>query len=38
MTLATGMIVVFALAANVVVDALGEALDPRSQIAKRERQ
>jgi ABC-type dipeptide/oligopeptide/nickel transport system permease subunit len=38
MTLATGMIVLFALAANVVVDALGEALDPRSQVAKRERQ
>ena len=38
MTLATGMIVLFALAANVVVDALGEALDPRSQVARRDRQ
>jgi ABC-type dipeptide/oligopeptide/nickel transport system permease subunit len=34
MSLATGMIVLFALAANVVVDALAEALDPRSQIAR----
>jgi ABC-type dipeptide/oligopeptide/nickel transport system permease subunit len=36
MSLGTGMIVVFALAANVVVDALSEALDPRSQIGRRE--
>jgi ABC-type dipeptide/oligopeptide/nickel transport system permease subunit len=35
MSLATGMIVLFALAANVVVDALGEALDPRSQVGQR---
>jgi ABC-type dipeptide/oligopeptide/nickel transport system permease subunit len=35
MTLATGMIVLFALTANVIVDALGEALDPRSQVARR---
>jgi ABC-type dipeptide/oligopeptide/nickel transport system permease subunit len=34
MSLATGMIVLFALAANVVVDALAEALDPRLQIAR----
>jgi ABC-type dipeptide/oligopeptide/nickel transport system permease subunit len=36
MSLATGMIVLFALAANVVVDALSEALDPRSQVGARE--
>jgi ABC-type dipeptide/oligopeptide/nickel transport system permease subunit len=35
MTLATGMIVLFALTANVIVDALSEALDPRSQVAQR---
>jgi len=35
MTIATGMIVLFALAANVIVDALSEALDPRSQVARR---
>jgi ABC-type dipeptide/oligopeptide/nickel transport system permease subunit len=38
MTLATGMIVLFALTANVIVDALSEALDPRSQVARRGRQ
>ena len=37
MTLATGMIVLFALTANVIVDALSEALDPRAQVARRER-
>ena len=37
MSLATGMIVLFALAANVVVDSVSEALDPRSQVARRER-
>jgi ABC-type dipeptide/oligopeptide/nickel transport system permease subunit len=36
MSLATGMIVLFALAANVVVDAVSEALDPRSQVGARE--
>jgi ABC-type dipeptide/oligopeptide/nickel transport system permease subunit len=38
MSLATGIIVLFALSANVLVDALGEALDPRSQVARRPRQ
>ena len=38
MTLATGMIVLFALTANVIVDALSEALDPRSQVGKRANQ
>jgi ABC-type dipeptide/oligopeptide/nickel transport system permease subunit len=38
MSLATGMIILFALAANVVVDALSEALDPRSQVGRRETQ
>jgi ABC-type dipeptide/oligopeptide/nickel transport system permease subunit len=28
------MIVAFALSANVLVDALGEALDPRTQIGR----
>ena len=32
MSIATAMIVLFALAANVVVDATSEALDPRSQV------
>jgi ABC-type dipeptide/oligopeptide/nickel transport system permease subunit len=36
MSLATGMIILFALAANVVVDAVSEALDPRSQVGRRE--
>jgi ABC-type dipeptide/oligopeptide/nickel transport system permease subunit len=35
MTLATGMIVLFALTANVIIDAVSEALDPRSQVAQR---
>ena len=38
MTLATGMIVLFALTANVIVDALSEALDPRSQVGRRANQ
>jgi ABC-type dipeptide/oligopeptide/nickel transport system permease subunit len=38
MTLATGMIVLFALTANVIVDALSEALDPRSQVGRRPNQ
>jgi ABC-type dipeptide/oligopeptide/nickel transport system permease subunit len=38
MTAATGMIVLFALTANVLVDALGEALDPRTQVARRRAQ
>jgi ABC-type dipeptide/oligopeptide/nickel transport system permease subunit len=38
MTLATGMIVLFALTANVIVDALSEALDPRSQVGRRSNQ
>jgi ABC-type dipeptide/oligopeptide/nickel transport system permease subunit len=38
MTAATGMIVLFALTANVLVDALGEALNPRTQIAQRRAQ
>jgi ABC-type dipeptide/oligopeptide/nickel transport system permease subunit len=37
MTAATGMIVLFALGANLFVDALGEALDPRTQVARRSR-
>jgi ABC-type dipeptide/oligopeptide/nickel transport system permease subunit len=35
MSLATGIIVLFALCANVLVDALGEAFDPRTQVARR---
>lgn len=35
MSLATGIIVLFALSANVLVDALGEAFDPRTQVARR---
>jgi ABC-type dipeptide/oligopeptide/nickel transport system permease subunit len=35
MSLATAMIVAFALSANVLVDALGEALDPRTQVGRR---
>jgi ABC-type dipeptide/oligopeptide/nickel transport system permease subunit len=38
MTVATGMIVLFALTANIVVDALSEALDPRTQVAPGSRQ
>jgi ABC-type dipeptide/oligopeptide/nickel transport system permease subunit len=38
MTAATGMIVLFALTANILVDALSEALDPRTQVARRRRQ
>lgn len=38
MSLATGIIVLFALSANVLVDALGEALDPRRQVARRRAQ
>ena len=38
MTLATGMIVLFALSANVLVDGLSEALDPRSQVGRRANQ
>jgi ABC-type dipeptide/oligopeptide/nickel transport system permease subunit len=34
MSLATGIIVLFALSANVLVDALGEALDPRTQVVR----
>lgn len=34
MSLATAMIVAFALSANVLVDALGEALDPRTQLGR----
>jgi ABC-type dipeptide/oligopeptide/nickel transport system permease subunit len=35
MSVATGIIVLFALAANVLVDSLGEALDPRTQVGRR---
>ena len=35
MSLPTAMIVAFALSANVLVDALGEALDPRTQLGRR---
>jgi ABC-type dipeptide/oligopeptide/nickel transport system permease subunit len=35
MTLGTAMIVLFVLTVNVIVDALGESLDPRSQVARR---
>jgi ABC-type dipeptide/oligopeptide/nickel transport system permease subunit len=35
MSLATGMLVLFALSANVLVDALEEAFDPRTQVARR---
>jgi ABC-type dipeptide/oligopeptide/nickel transport system permease subunit len=38
MSAATGMIVLFALGANLFVDALAEALDPRTQVARRSRQ
>jgi ABC-type dipeptide/oligopeptide/nickel transport system permease subunit len=38
MTVATGMIVLFALTANILVDALSEALDPRTQVAPGSRQ
>jgi oligopeptide transport system permease protein len=38
MSLATGMIVLFALSANVLVDGLSEALDPRSQVGRRANQ
>lgn len=38
MTGATGMIVLFALTANILVDALSEALDPRTQVAPGSRQ
>ena len=38
MTAATGMIVLFALTANIVVDALSEALDPRTQAVPQSRQ
>jgi len=34
MSLATAMIVAFALSTNVLVDALGEALDPRTQLGR----
>ena len=34
MSLATAIIVTFALSANVLVDALGEALDPRTQLGR----
>jgi ABC-type dipeptide/oligopeptide/nickel transport system permease subunit len=35
MSLATGIIVLFALSANVLVDALEEAFDPRTQVARK---
>jgi peptide/nickel transport system permease protein len=38
MTAATGMVVLFALTANILVDALTEALDPRTQVAPGSRQ